>query len=60
MAREAATGARVGEAYQAVKFFEDTHCLALHNMGYIYLEERARLVALALQVAQTCHIQVWT
>lgn len=32
------------EAFAAVKHFEDTHCLALQNMGLNYLQQRSALV----------------
>ena len=40
------------EAFAAVRHFEKTHCLALQNMGYAYLQRRAALVARCLELAE--------
>lgn len=42
---------RCTEAFSAVRHFEKTHCLALQNMGYAYLQRRAELVSTCLDVA---------
>ena len=42
---------RCSEAFTAVRHFEKTHCLALQNMGYTYLQRRNELVAKCLDVA---------
>jgi pentatricopeptide repeat domain-containing protein 1 len=43
---------RCCEAFAAVRHFEKTHCLALQNMGYGYLQRRAALVARCLDLAE--------
>ncbi len=43
---------RCCEAFAAVRHFEKTHCLALQNMGYSYLQRRAALVARCLGLAE--------
>ncbi len=42
---------RCSEAFAAVRHFEKTHCLALQNMGYTYLQRRSELVAKCFDVA---------
>ena len=39
------------EAFSAVRLFEKTHCLALQNMGFAYLQRRSQLVARCADVA---------
>lgn len=48
--KEAAVETRCGEAFVAVRHFEKTHCLALQNMGYGYLQRRSELVAKCIDV----------
>ena len=50
-ALQAAVERRCCEAFAAVRHFEKTHCLALQNMGYSYLQRRAALVARCLNLA---------
>ncbi|EFN58079.1 hypothetical protein CHLNCDRAFT_142374 [Chlorella variabilis] len=50
-AKEASVEQRCSEAFAAVQHFEKTHCLALQNMGYTYLQRRNELVAKCLEVA---------
>lgn len=45
---------RCCEAFAAVRHFEKTHCLALQNMGYTYLQRRAALVQRFLELAERC------
>lgn len=42
---------RCSEAFAAVRHFEKTHCLALQNMGYTYLQRRTELVAKCVEVS---------
>jgi pentatricopeptide repeat domain-containing protein 1 len=48
---EADVELRCSEAFAAVSHFEKTHCLALQNMGYAYLQRRSDLVGSCLAVA---------
>lgn len=43
--KESAVEQRCTEAFAAVRLFEKTHCLALQNMGFAYLQRRSELVA---------------
>jgi pentatricopeptide repeat domain-containing protein 1 len=43
--KETAVEQRCTEAFSAVRLFEKTHCLALQNMGFAYLQRRSELVA---------------
>jgi hypothetical protein len=49
--KETTMEARCSEAFAAVRHFEKTHCLALQNMSYSYLQRRNELVSQALDVA---------
>lgn len=49
--KETTMEARCSEAFAAVRHFEKTHCLALQNMSYSYLQSRNELVSQALDVA---------
>ncbi|KAI7837283.1 hypothetical protein COHA_008897 [Chlorella ohadii] len=49
--KEAGVEQRCSEAFAAVRHFEKTHCLALQNMGYTYLQRRSELVAKCFDVA---------
>ncbi|KAK9820095.1 hypothetical protein WJX72_006068 [[Myrmecia] bisecta] len=46
--KETAVEVRCADAFAAVQHFEKTHCLALQNMGFGYLQRRSELVAMAL------------
>ena len=48
---QASVEQRCSEAFAAVRHFEKTHCLALQNMGYTYLQRRSELVAKCFDVA---------
>lgn len=43
---------RCGKAFAAVRMFEKTHCLALQNMGYNYLQCRSELVKKCSKMAE--------
>lgn len=47
--KEMAVEVRCGDAFAAVQHFEKTHCLALQNMGFAYLQRRSELVATAAE-----------
>lgn len=60
--KETSVEQRCHEAFAAVRLFEKTHCLALQNMGFSYLQKRSELVAhcrtLVAQLgvkAEACH-----
>jgi pentatricopeptide repeat domain-containing protein 1 len=50
--KELAVEARCKEAFAAVQHFEETHCLALQNMGFVYLQRRGELVLRTLGLAR--------
>lgn len=49
--KEVSVEQRCSEAFAAVRHFEKTHCLALQNMGYTYLQRRTELVAKCVEVS---------
>lgn len=53
---EVATEGRVSEAFNTVKFFEETHCLDLQAMPYTYLQKRAELFEFAASVARRLNL----
>lgn len=48
---QASVEQRCSEAFAAVRHFEKTHCLALQNMGFPYLQRRGELVNRCTTVA---------
>ena len=55
--KELSIEARCSEAFAAVCHFEKTHCLALQNMGYVYLQRRNELVAQCLDLGQKLQVK---
>jgi len=55
--KEIAVERRCSEAFAAVRLFEKTHCLALQNMGYAYLQRRSELVARCTDIVTALGVQ---
>ncbi|KAK9815102.1 hypothetical protein WJX73_007516 [Symbiochloris irregularis] len=56
-AKEVAVEVRCAEAFAAVQHFEKTHCLALQNMSFAYLQRRTDLVNTALAYARRLNLK---
>lgn len=50
--KETSVELRCLDAFGAVSHFERTHCLALQNMGFSYLQRRSELVSNIMRMAE--------